>query len=592
MPIFNLFLTSLRIQSLWRAYLLTHILKLFTYVGNVGHVLLHWSEHRHFVVWTIKLSVVHKVGACHGANFHLSASYLVLIGDYIWGFGVDLVIPLFLELVLIHVTHMVLSIHVREPDLVEICLLPNVLWVPLPFLVAHLLVCKRHVVLGELTSCEVGLVHLHRMHWHLKHGSTAIRRSSCVREASNKGLVHHVHLHSHSLQVHLLERIHLLLPNVVYRYLALSATLLRSHWKMVLLVHRELVLALLEVRGSFLDWVLNNFVHLHLVSNAWRRLRILEVMNVEWLVLLHVVLASSGSCAAWVWVDTSHSLGSYTFSGVLLSTTSVRTSNCSLYELIARLKICHSFFLTNVNSASLLIWITILERALCVDTGQERVLNVSLSRPCSSCISGDVDAIVIIDLAETLVVLPLFHYVWVHLVWPTLRNVVLIVLLRPANVLLQRVLSVHHSTVLRLHNILLRLLAFKIAILVLRTLGLVLIEGLVVGITSSLRFHPSLASLTETVLVVFAKVFWTEVGDLGCLLFVSQLRRKNSLVSLNDLGSRLLHQRVVDINTFVLVLVVRVSAFAPQVVKVLVVQGLSGVDSLIRIHFKQLFHQV
>lgn len=51
--------------------------------------------------------------------------------------------------------------------------------------------------------------------------------------------------------------------------------------------------------------ILKNFAHLDLITNGWRRLRSLHVVNLG---SMNVVLASSRGSAAWIAVDTSYSL--------------------------------------------------------------------------------------------------------------------------------------------------------------------------------------------------------------------------------------------------------------------------------------------
>jgi hypothetical protein len=85
----------------------------------------------------------------------------------------------------------------------------------------------QHVVLGQLAVGEVGLIHLHGMHRHLEHAaSAAIRRGTCIRHSTEDGLVHHVHLHCHSLQLHLLHLLILLILHVVHGDLTFSSALL------------------------------------------------------------------------------------------------------------------------------------------------------------------------------------------------------------------------------------------------------------------------------------------------------------------------------------------------------------------------------
>jgi hypothetical protein len=76
------------------------------------------------------------------------------------------------------------------------------------------LTCNDQVVLSQLASSEVGLVHLHGVHWHLEHAaSTAVRWCSSIRHASEDLAVHlvdHVDMHSNALKIDLLECIVLL----------------------------------------------------------------------------------------------------------------------------------------------------------------------------------------------------------------------------------------------------------------------------------------------------------------------------------------------------------------------------------------------
>ena len=96
----------------------------------------------------------------------------------------------------------------------------------------------------------------------LHHSSAALRWGTGVRYLVELRLVHHVHLHGHSLQVHVLERI-LVVEHIIDRNLRLSSRLLAGHRQVVALVHRELVL-------TFLVRVLDDLVHGYLVANGRR----------------------------------------------------------------------------------------------------------------------------------------------------------------------------------------------------------------------------------------------------------------------------------------------------------------------------------
>ena len=49
---------------------------------------------------------------------------------------------------------------------------------------------------------------------------------------------------------------------------------------------------------------------------------------------------------------------------------------------------------------------------------------------------------------------------------------------------------------------------------------------------------------------------------------------------------------MIDINALILLLVIRIIALASEVIKKLMVQGLLGSYPLVRVHFKQSFHQI
>ena len=103
-----------------------------------------------------------------------------------------------------------------------------------------LFVLKLHVlvVLSKLTSCEVGLIHLARVHVHRT--ATAVRWCACVRDTAECSSVYH--LHCNPVEPKLLNWIYLL-AHVVDGYLRLSAALLTRHRQMVRLIHSELVSA-------------------------------------------------------------------------------------------------------------------------------------------------------------------------------------------------------------------------------------------------------------------------------------------------------------------------------------------------------------
>ena len=95
-------------------------------------------------------------------------------------------------------------------------------------LVRHVLgaiLVHGHVVLGHLGVGEVCLVHLHWMNGHLHHTAATVRR--CPRVGHTTELLpHYVHLHSHPMQVHVLEVLHLVVYHIVHRRLALPPALL------------------------------------------------------------------------------------------------------------------------------------------------------------------------------------------------------------------------------------------------------------------------------------------------------------------------------------------------------------------------------
>lgn len=131
--------------------------------------------------------------------------------------------------------------------------------------------------------------------------SAAVRWSPSVRHSS-EWLAHDVHLHGDSLQIHLLELLHLLLllADIIHGGLALPSALLSRHWQMIGLVHSELVLVFLGIL-ALLDRVLQNLVHLDFVADTGWRLRILDVVDIELLLIgMNVVLAATRCCASWV----------------------------------------------------------------------------------------------------------------------------------------------------------------------------------------------------------------------------------------------------------------------------------------------------
>ena len=132
------------------------------------------------------------------------------------------------------------------------------------------------------------------------------------------------------MEIHHLQRIHhlistldvvLIVHHVVNRYLTLPPALLRCHRHVVRLVHRILILTILVLLIITLGiWVLHYFVHLDLVSN-WRRwLRILHCVKILLLLqlllqlirsqvlLMDVVFASSRSSATGIRIDASNTI--------------------------------------------------------------------------------------------------------------------------------------------------------------------------------------------------------------------------------------------------------------------------------------------
>lgn len=73
---------------------------------------------------------------------------------------------------------------------------------------------------------------------------------------------------------------------------------------MICLVHGILVLALLLIINVVLVVrILDHLMHLDLVSDAWRALRALHVVDV---CLMDVVFASAGSSGSWVRIDAAN----------------------------------------------------------------------------------------------------------------------------------------------------------------------------------------------------------------------------------------------------------------------------------------------
>lgn len=193
----------------------------------------------------------------------------------------------------------------------------------------------------------------------IDHGSTTVIRcctsiGHSTHEVSlilHHGHVLHVvhvinleaHRHIHTLIIHGLQRINLLINHVVYAYLGLPSWLLWGHRKVVWLVHGVLILRLLLVWVLyFLIWILSNFMHLDLVSNRWWWLRILDLVNCITSLLMDVVLASSWSCAAGIWIDRSNPL--------ILR----RLTRCTKIILVWFYLLYGIFHLRNVNSATIM----------------------------------------------------------------------------------------------------------------------------------------------------------------------------------------------------------------------------------------------
>ena len=154
-----------------------------------------------------------------------------------------------------------------------------------------LILCKR-------TSNKISLIHV--LHWSLLLLLNLVLIWSCSSVTQSTKSARGVHVKRHSLETHLLHWINLLIQNIVDGNLRLPSWLLRSHWQMVWLVHRVLVLLFGVL---FLITVFDYLAHLNLVSDASRRLG--NVVWVATLALVDVIFTSSWSR---IWIDTSHSL--------------------------------------------------------------------------------------------------------------------------------------------------------------------------------------------------------------------------------------------------------------------------------------------
>jgi len=174
--------------------------------------------------------------------------------------------------------------------------------------VVHLVIlCKGRS--GEVTASK----HLHGVSHHIHHlSTTAVWSSSCIRHSTkcttswvDTDAHHSWHRHVDALHVHLLKRVDILVDHIVYAYLWFSSRLLRSHGQVVSLVHGVLVLALLRIDVCFLIRVLDHFVHLNLVSDTWRWLRTLHIVDI---CLMNIVFATTWSSRSWVRIDASNSI--------------------------------------------------------------------------------------------------------------------------------------------------------------------------------------------------------------------------------------------------------------------------------------------
>lgn len=246
-----------------------------TYIGHHWHVLLHRSQHRHFELLVVHHVVVHEI--CRSRRAFLNLVVHLQLVRHVVPWVVFCPMLFCLELV---VHNYVVLIHpwVWRQHLVVWFIATSLLILVDHHLSVHLVLEGHHIVSCHLAAREVSLIHLHGVHRHLEHASSAaIWRSTGVWHSTEDAwLLHHVHLHSHALKVHLLHLIILLLAYVINGNLALSPALLTSDRKVVWLIHGVLVSILLEVHVLSLGhWVLYDLVYIYLVPNTWRTLAVL-----------------------------------------------------------------------------------------------------------------------------------------------------------------------------------------------------------------------------------------------------------------------------------------------------------------------------
>ena len=241
----------------------------------------------------------------------------------------------------------------------------------------------------------------------LHHASTTLRRCPSVRHLSKLRLVDHIHLHRHTLQIHLLQWI-LITEHIINRNLWLSPRLLWSHWQVVALIHRELILALLV-------GVLDDLVHGYFVPNWGRGVGVLHVVEVHLagrgVGLLHVVLTTSWGGASRIRVDAPYSL--------LLILVNRLLRRASLIRLCRQLVLVSNSFeiskrlpFRNINPTSFSLLI-VFQTSLSPNRSQKRIWGSSLTH---------IDVIIVVWLLLGMSWLRLYN-VGVHLVGSALRQV-------------------------------------------------------------------------------------------------------------------------------------------------------------------------
>ena len=362
------------------------------------------------------------------------------------------------------------------------------------------------------------------LHRHLHHRSAAwVRRCSCVTHPAESRLIVH-HLHRHALQLHLLHRIHLLVHHVVDRHLRLSSALLRCHWKVIWLIHRELILRNLLLLSTLGLHLFGYLIHLYLVSHAWWRLGVLNVHYIDVLGLMDVVLRASTCSAARVRVDWPHPVVVGRVRDMLVAS---RLAIAELpFDLIGK-----AVLLRDVGAWAFTSWI--LETALSVYRCKEWVI----------VILAWINIIIVVYLS--LCFFPFTHYIRIHLVWSWLRKIEVIGNPRAAVsgvdlLLLERVScspEVDQARVILTHHVLLTWLALCV-----RDRGSFALECIVIGVWPSLSFN---SSLREGVLAL-CHVAWCSLLMLG-LLLSEHLRRQDSLVVSDHLVRLLASKSAIDI---------------------------------------------